>query len=164
MDLGGEFCLVCGADPPLFSDRMCEKCTRDRVTLVRVPKNVPWTRCARCGIIDFQGKWSHVDEEDLWHELVQRNVEFHTEIEDLELGLMAQEVDGRHTLIGSESCRLVALIGTVEFLSRDSSATVVTFAGAGNVRRAPTLWALLYHTVLRGSCRCQNINGNLYSG
>ena len=102
MDLGGEFCLVCGAGPPLFSDRMCEKCTRDRVTLAKVPKNVPWTKCARCGIIDFQGKWSNVDEEDLWHELVQRNVEFHTEIEDLELGLIAQEVDGRHTLIHLE--------------------------------------------------------------
>ncbi|RJU87013.1 MAG: hypothetical protein DWC02_03540 [Candidatus Poseidoniales archaeon] len=99
MDLGGEFCLICGAEPPLFSDRMCEKCTRDRVTLVKVPKNVPWTRCARCGIVDFQGKWSNVDPEDLWYELVQRNVEFHTEIEDLELGLIAQEVDGRHTLI-----------------------------------------------------------------
>ena len=82
MDLGGEFCLVCGAEPPLFSGRMCEKCTRERVTLAKVPKNVPWTRCARCGIIEFQGKWSHVDPEDLWHELVQRNVEFHSEIED----------------------------------------------------------------------------------
>ena len=102
MDLGGEFCLVCGAEPPLFSGRMCEKCTRDRVSLVKVPKNVPWTKCARCGIIDFQGKWSHVDSEDLWYELVQRNVEFHTEVEDLEVGLVAQEVDGRHTLIHLE--------------------------------------------------------------
>jgi len=102
MDLGGEFCLVCGADPPLFTDRMCEKCTRDRVTLAKVPKNAAWTKCARCGIIDFQGKWSNVDDEDLWHELVARNVEFHSEIEDLELGLMAQEVDGRHTLIHLE--------------------------------------------------------------
>ena len=102
MDLGGEFCLVCGAEPPLFSDRMCEKCTRDRVTLVKVPKNVPWTRCARCGIIEFQGKWSDVDPDDLWHELVQRNVEFHVGIEDLELGLVPQEVDGRHTLIHLE--------------------------------------------------------------
>ena len=102
MDLGGEFCLICGAGPPLFSDRMCEKCTRDRITLVKVPKNVPWTKCARCGIVDFQGKWSNVEDEDLWHELVQKNVEFHPDIEDLELGLMAQEVDGRHTLIHLE--------------------------------------------------------------
>jgi len=102
MDLGGEFCLICGAGPPLFTDRMCEKCTRDRVTLAKVPKNVPWTKCARCGIVDFQGKWTDVDDDDLWHELVQRNVEFHHDIEDLELGLMAQEVDGRHTLIHLE--------------------------------------------------------------
>ena len=102
MDLGGEFCLVCGAEPPLFTGRMCEKCTRDRVSLVKVPKNVPWTKCARCGVIDFQGKWSHVDSEDLWYELVQRNVEFHTDVEDLEVGLVAQEVDGRHTLIHLE--------------------------------------------------------------
>lgn len=99
MDLGGDFCLVCGADPPLFGDRMCEKCTRERITLVKVPKNVPWTRCARCGIVDFKGKWSSVDPEDLWHELIQRNVQFHPEIEDLELGIIPQEVDGRHTLI-----------------------------------------------------------------
>jgi nonsense-mediated mRNA decay protein 3 len=102
MDLGGEFCLICGAEPPLFSDRMCEKCTRERVSLAKVPKNVPWTRCARCGIIDFQAKWSNVASEDLWHELVQRNVEFHSDIEDLELGLIAREVDGRHTLIHLE--------------------------------------------------------------
>ena len=102
MDLGGEFCLVCGAEPPLFTGRMCEKCTRDRVSLVKVPKNVPWTKCARCGVIDFQGKWSHVDSQDLWYELVQRNVEFHTDVEDLEVGLVAQEVDGRHTLIHLE--------------------------------------------------------------
>jgi nonsense-mediated mRNA decay protein 3 len=81
---------------------MCEKCTRERITLAKVPKNVPWTRCARCGIIDFQGKWSNVASEDLWHELVQRNVEFHRDIEDLELGLIAQEVDGRHTLVHLE--------------------------------------------------------------
>jgi len=99
MDLGGEFCLVCGAAPPLYSGRMCEKCTRERVKLAEIPKNVPWTRCARCGRIDFQGKWCEVEEDELWNELVQRNVEFHAEVEDLELGILAQEVDGRHTLV-----------------------------------------------------------------
>lgn len=102
MDLGDEFCLICGDTSPLYSDRMCEKCTRERVSLVDVPKNVPWTKCARCGMIDFQGKWTNVDSDDLWHELVQRNVGFHPEVEDLELGLHAQEVDGRHTLIHLE--------------------------------------------------------------
>ena len=99
MDLGDEFCLICGASPPLFSGRMCERCTRDRVTLADVPKNVPWTKCARCDMIDFQGKWTNVESEELWHELVHRNISFHKDVEDLELGLQAQEVDGRHTLI-----------------------------------------------------------------
>ncbi len=102
MDLGGEFCLVCGGQPPLFSGRMCEKCSRARVNLAEVPKNAPWTKCARCGLVDFQGKWTNVDSEDLWYELVQRNVEFHPDIEDLQIGLVAQEVDGRHTLIHIE--------------------------------------------------------------
>ena len=31
--LGGEFCLVCGAEPPLFTDKMCEPCTRKRPKL-----------------------------------------------------------------------------------------------------------------------------------
>lgn len=99
MDLGGEFCLVCGAAPPLFTGRMCEKCTRERVSLAKVPKNVPWIKCARCSKVDFQGKWSDVESEELWYELVHRNVEFNSQVEDLELGLESQEVDGRHTLI-----------------------------------------------------------------
>ncbi len=99
MDLGGEFCLVCGAEPPLFTGRMCEKCTRERVSLAKVPKNVPWIKCARCSKVDFQGKWSDVESEDLWYELVHRNVEFNSQVEDLEVGLESQEVDGRHTLI-----------------------------------------------------------------
>ena len=102
MDLGGEFCLVCGGEPPLFTGRMCEPCSRKRVTLAKVPKNAPWTKCARCGLIDFQGKWTNVEDEDLWYELVHQNVEFHQDIEDLEIGLVAQEVDGRHTLVHVE--------------------------------------------------------------
>ena len=50
-------------------------------------------------MIDFQGKWTNVESEELWHELVHRNISFHKDVEDLELGLQAQEVDGRHTLI-----------------------------------------------------------------
>ena len=99
MGLGHDFCLICGDTSPLYSDRMCEKCTRERVHLVNVPKNVPWTKCARCGMIDFQGKWTNVESDDLWHELVQRNVTFHENVEDLEIGLESKDVDGRHTLI-----------------------------------------------------------------
>ena len=63
--LGSEFCLVCGADPPLFGDRMCEPCIRKRIKLVEVPENIPWVRCARCGIVEIQGKWVHISEEEI---------------------------------------------------------------------------------------------------
>ena len=99
MDLGGEFCLVCGAGPPLFSGRMCEKCTRE-VTLAKSQKmyhglNAPVVELLIFkvnGLMLTKGcgmNWFNV-------------VEFHPDVEDLELGLLAQEVDGRHTLIHLE--------------------------------------------------------------
>ena len=34
----GEFCIVCGASPPLTTDRMCESCLRDRTSLSVMPE------------------------------------------------------------------------------------------------------------------------------
>ena len=67
--LGGEFCLVCGAEPPLYGDRMCEPCIRKRVKIVEVPENIPWIRCARCGIVEIQGKWVQIEEKEIWSQL-----------------------------------------------------------------------------------------------
>lgn len=118
MDLGGEFCLVCGGKPPLFVGKMCEKCSRARVNLAEVPKNVPWIRCARCLKIDFKSRWSEVADEDLWYELVQRNVKFHPDVEDLELSVESQEVDGRHTLIHLQ------INGSIDGLQYEDSMTM----------------------------------------
>ncbi len=97
--LGGEFCLVCGADPPLFGDRMCEECTRKRIKLVEVPENVPWVRCARCGIVEIQGKWVFISEDKIWNELIQRHVLFHKNAEQVGLGFEPQTISDRHTLL-----------------------------------------------------------------
>ena len=78
-ELGEAFCLVCGAPPPLFGERMCEPCFRKRVKLAEVPENVPWVRCARCGIVELQGKWVNISEEEVWDELIQRNLKFHVD-------------------------------------------------------------------------------------
>ena len=72
--LGGEFCLVCGAEPPLFGDRMCETCLRARTVLAKVPENVPWVRCARCGIVEIEGKWENATEAEVWDELLHRKL------------------------------------------------------------------------------------------
>ncbi len=97
--LGREFCLVCGADPPLYGERMCEPCLRKRVKLVQVPENIPWVRCARCGIVEIQGKWVHISEDEIWDELIQRHVHFHKDAEDIALAVEPQRVSDRHTLL-----------------------------------------------------------------
>ncbi len=97
--LGGEFCLVCGADPPLYGDRMCEPCLRARTVLAKMPENVPWVRCARCGIVEIDGKWEDTTEENVWDELLHRNLEVHERAEDMQLAMEAVKVSDRHTLL-----------------------------------------------------------------
>jgi len=97
--LGGEFCLVCGNEPPLFTDRMCEPCTRKRTKLAVVPENTNFTQCARCGLIDIQGRWVNIPDDTLWDELIQRNVSFHERAEEIGLGFEPRTVSDRHTLL-----------------------------------------------------------------
>ena len=98
-ELGEAFCLVCGSPPPLFGERMCEPCIRKRIKLAEVPENVPWVRCARCGIVEFQGKWVNISEEEVWDELIQRNLKFHVDAEDIGVAFETRVVSDRHTLI-----------------------------------------------------------------
>jgi nonsense-mediated mRNA decay protein 3 len=97
--LGGDFCLVCGSETSLFIGRMCEECTRKRVELVEVPENVPWVRCARCGIVEIQGKWVFISEENIWNELIQRHVLFHKGAGNIGLAFESQTISDRHTLL-----------------------------------------------------------------
>ena len=112
--LGSEFCLVCGAEPPLFGDRMCEPCLRKRIKLVEVPENIPWVRCARCGIVEIQGKWVHISEEEIWNELIQRHVQFHVQAENISLGLETRTMSDRHTLLYLQT------EGTIEGLAAET--------------------------------------------
>ncbi len=97
--LGGEFCLVCGAEPPLYGDRMCEPCLRTRTQLAKVPQNIPWVRCARCGIVEIQGKWENITDDEVWDELLHRHLKIHPKAEDINLGMETVTVSDRHTLL-----------------------------------------------------------------
>ena len=105
--LGADFCLVCGAPPPLFGDRLCESCLRKRIKLAEVPENVPWVRCARCGIVEIQGKWVSISEDEVWDELIQRNIKFHVDAEDISIAVETQTISDRHTLIHLNSKELL---------------------------------------------------------
>ena len=97
VDLGGAFCLVCGDPPPLFTDGMCESCSRARTHLVEAPANIPWTRCARCGAIEVDGRWGSIEEEVLYDDLVQRHVRVHQDAQEV-AGSVSSVDDARTNL------------------------------------------------------------------
>lgn len=78
---------------------MCEPCLRVRTKLAKVPENVGWVRCARCGMTEIQGRWTQLSDEDVYDELIQRNVAFHERAEDIGLGSASQVITDRHTLL-----------------------------------------------------------------
>lgn len=78
---------------------MCEPCLRVRTKLAIVPENVGWVRCARCGMTEIQGRWTQLSDEDVYDELIQRNVAFHEKAEDIGLGSASQVITDRHTLL-----------------------------------------------------------------
>ena len=66
---------------------------------MRAPDNIPWTRCARCGATEVEGRWTFIEDEALMDDLVQRHVTFHEDAEDIAIGMMAQPITDRHTLL-----------------------------------------------------------------
>lgn len=99
MELGGEFCLVCGSPPPLFGQRICEACFRERLQLVKIPKNINWSRCPRCQITKIDKSWVKVDDDWLWDELMQQNLHVHEDAKEISIGLHTQMVDERNTML-----------------------------------------------------------------
>ncbi len=102
MDLGGDFCVVCGAQPPLYHDRMCEKCLRDRLKVAEIPLHIQYFQCARCGLYDIGGKWVDISFEELQEELLNRNLHFHPDTTDLTTDIAVQIVDDRNTKLQIE--------------------------------------------------------------
>ena len=97
--LGGEFCLVCGADPRSLETACASRVCVLEPFLAKVPENVPWVRCARCGIVEIEGKWENTTEAEVWDELLHRNLTVHERAEDIQLAMEPVTVSDRHTLL-----------------------------------------------------------------
>ena len=102
LDLGGGFCIICGSPPPLVHDRMCEVCLRNRLQLVDIPPTVQHICCARCGLVEVQGRWIEIAEDDLWEELIQRVMAIHEDAEEIGVELRPQRMDDRNTKLHLE--------------------------------------------------------------
>lgn len=140
VDLGGDFCVVCGADPPLFYDRMCEKCTMARVTPIIVPETVQHFQCARCGLHEVGGRWVDLPLEELYEDFLNRVLVIHEEVRGLDFGLAAEVIDDRNTRLHLQFSGEVSGIPFSEehqLLARRSNSVCVTCGRiAGNYYEA----------------------------
>jgi len=140
MDLGGEFCVACGAEPPLFYDRMCKKCTLLRVTPIVVPETVQHFQCARCGLHEVGGRWVDLPLEELYEDILSRVLEVHDEVSGLDFGLAAEVIDDRNTRLHLQFSGEVSGIPFAEehqLLARRSNSVCITCGRiAGNYYEA----------------------------
>ena len=71
---GGAFCITCGADPPLSTDRLCESCLRKRTTLSKMPETIQQRRCAKCESFEIRGGWSIMDRDGIADLRIRENL------------------------------------------------------------------------------------------
>ena len=93
------FCIVCGGEPPLTSDRMCEGCLRKRVILSKIPEVIQQHRCPKCSAYDIHGRWSKMDTDPLADLRVRDALEIDSRAENLNIGFSVEIIDERTSRI-----------------------------------------------------------------
>ena len=96
---GGAFCITCGSEPPLSSDRLCEDCLRKRTVLSKMPKTIQQRRCAKCNSIEIRGGWSKLDPEGIADLRVRENLVLEERASQVEVSFSLQEIDERTSRI-----------------------------------------------------------------
>ena len=92
---GGSFCITCGADPPLSSDRLCEACLRKRTTLSKMPETIQQKRCAKCEAFEIRGGWSSMDTHSVADLRIRENLTLEDRAKDVKVSFSVQEIDQR---------------------------------------------------------------------
>ena len=96
---GGAFCIICGSDPPLTSDRLCESCLRQRTVLSKIPDTIQQRRCAKCGSIEIRGGWSTLDLDGITDLRIRENLVFEERATKVEVSFSVKEIDERTSRI-----------------------------------------------------------------
>ena len=91
----GEFCIVCGASPPLTTDRMCEPCLRDRTSLSVMPERIQQDRCSKCGFHEIRGRWSVIDSNDLADLRIRASLGVEDRAKQVSVEFAVEEIDDR---------------------------------------------------------------------
>ncbi|MBI87890.1 MAG: hypothetical protein CMB67_02525 [Euryarchaeota archaeon] len=105
---GGAFCITCGSEPPLSSDRLCESCLRQRTVLSKMPETIQQRRCAKCNSIEIRGGWSKLDSEGIADSRIRENLVLEERASKIEVSFSVQEIDERTSRLH------VVVSGTIE--------------------------------------------------
>ncbi len=92
---GGAFCITCGAEPPLSSDRLCEGCLRKRTTLSKMPDRIQQNRCAKCEAYEVNGRWSQMGDNDLADLRIRENLVLEDRAGKMDVGFSVEAIDDR---------------------------------------------------------------------
>jgi len=74
MALGKAFCVLCGNEGELTSERLCTPCFKDRTTLSILPETIQGFRCPKCMMYLHEKRWGHHPDEEYEEGLVFSNV------------------------------------------------------------------------------------------
>lgn len=94
-----EFCIVCGAPPPVYEGRMCEHCLRSRTELSLIPDRLQQSRCSKCKLHQVGKGWSDAGQIEIAEQRVQENLVILQDAEDVDVSLSIEPIDDRTTRI-----------------------------------------------------------------
>lgn len=121
----GAFCITCGANPPLSSDRMCEICFRKRNHLSTIPERIQQYRCPKCNKYEIRGRWSEIENDDLADLRIRENLQIHPNSTNIELGFSIEEIDDRTVRLN------VDIVGNIEsYIFQDNHASLMQTSNA----------------------------------
>ena len=92
---GGSFCITCGADPPLSSERLCEECLRKRTILSKMPETIQQKRCAKCEAFEIRGGWSSMNAHSVADLRIRENLILEERAKGVKVSFSVQEIDQR---------------------------------------------------------------------
>jgi nonsense-mediated mRNA decay protein 3 len=118
MALGKAFCVLCGNEGELTSERLCTPCFKDRTTLSILPETIQGFRCPKCMMYLHEKRWGHHPDEEYEEGLVTESIEVHNDTEALGIGILREVMDDRNTRL---SVQVSGFIGGLEFESIHST-------------------------------------------
>ena len=99
MSRGEAFCIVCGAGPPLSSNRLCESCFRERNKLSECEETSQAYRCPKCDMHFESGRWGFLESDDLLQRRLDDSLRIHERAEAVGIATHHERIDERNVRI-----------------------------------------------------------------